>query len=207
MISPLGGVIKDHYATYVNARTGQKEGHKARLVLQLFVSSIFAIVLADLSEGLVSVVVTSLSILTGFSFSAMFPIASDIRSGLPAPSYSEDRDDLERLAGLSSDFRANVSYFIPLTLICIMLFSFQLLDPVRPEFVNDLASRAGENQFHFEKVFACIKYYFSAFLCGVSIFFFIEVIYSFYRMCFTVLYILRIKEEYRASHAARERRE
>lgn len=198
-------VIKDHYATYVNAQSGLAEGHKTRLFAQTSIALILSLTLTNFSEGAISAIITSLSILAGFSFSAMFPVAADIKSGLPDPVYSEDRDDISRLGTLSSYFRANVSFFIPLTIFCIIIFSIQLLDPIHNEFTRFIISQTPLSTESIKNITYYSKIICSKALIFISIFTFIETLYTFYRMCFTVLFILRIKDEYRETHNQRNR--
>jgi hypothetical protein len=194
------GLVEDHYQTFVNTDLETVEKHWPRVVLQAIVSILIAIFLKPFSEGSISVVVTTLSILAGFSFSAMFPIASDIRSGLPKSEYAEDSDDLARLSILSSYFRANVSYFIPLTLICIVIYLFMLVDFYIPEFVVSRLQGLGDSFVRICSLGSAVSSFFAKVLQGLSAFLLMEVLYTFYRMCFSVLYILRIKEEYRLGH-------
>lgn len=204
MIKGAKALAREHYATFIDNETGRSVKQWPRLTAQVSIALFATVISQQLSEGAVSIVVTSLSILAGFSFSAMFPIASDIRSGLQTPRFSEDKDDLERLSFLASSFRSNVSYFIPLTLLCIILFLLQTLHPsalVKQFFIKN-------SPFCFTSFFGLFgvpivnSYVSFIFFCSVFIFF--EVMYTFYRMCLTVLYILRIREEYRMAHEARQ---
>lgn len=133
MIGQIKDVISYNYATYVNAITLDKEGHRCRLTIQVIVGLCLALAISELSDNNIAVIITSLSILAGFAFSAMFPIASDINANLRKPEFSEDYDDLKRLSSLASSFRANVSYFIPLTMIAIVIFTIQMLDIKSPK--------------------------------------------------------------------------
>ncbi|WP_102868721.1 hypothetical protein [Pseudovibrio exalbescens] len=198
MLKQIIAVISDNYGTYVNAITKTRERHAPRLAAQIIIGLILAFSLSELSENSISVVITSLSILAGFSFSAMFPIASDITSNLREPQHSEDHDDLKRLSLLANSFRANVSYFIPLTLLTIVVFTSQMLDL---EFPSEIFLLFKPSDTALAKLISAIdlaNYILAKFIIFLSVILFLEVIYTFYRMCFTVIYMLKIREEYRS---------
>ena len=202
-------IVKDHYGTYVDDRNREKEEHRARLVAQVLLGVVASLLSGDFTEGFASVIITSLSVLAGFSFSAMFPVASDIRGGLPPPEFPEDHDDLARISDLAGAFRANVSYFIPLTLMCILLFLVQIIEFRSGGYLGVYTKVLGE---FYDEVAYWADLFRSVILLivrGLSVFAVLEVLYTFYRMCSSVLYILRIKEEYRTGHndnKARDRR-
>lgn len=200
MITSIKRTISEHYATFLNQISGEPESHKLRVLFQLIFSLVLALLIADFSGRLVSVSVTTLSILTGFTFSALFSLASNVKSGLPEPSFPEDKDDLSRMLLLASNFRSNASYFLPMSLFCIVLLLSQMIDV---DVFEKIHKQWPDFSLTIEKHLDLLKTVSSwiAFIFKFSIIFiFIEVIYTFYRMSLSMLYILRIRDEYITGH-------
>jgi hypothetical protein len=202
MTSSVSDIIQKNYASYVDALTGERERHRWRLLCQVLVALVVAAFIKPLSDDNISVAVTGLSILMGFAFSAMFPIA-DTYSGLPNPIFSEDRDDLKRIKTLSKYFRCNVGYFIPLSLLCIIVLLMQMMELEFPAslkaYLGSAAVKLGlEN--HDTTVLSLSL---NRAAMAVSTFLILEVGYTFYRMTANALYALRIREEYRDGHFGR----
>ncbi len=196
MMRDFQKAVIDNYGTYTNAITLEPEKHFGRLALQFLIAILCSLLFATPSEAFISVVVTALSVFAGFAFSAMFPIAAEIISNLRPPQFSEDKDDIEQLRKLTSSFRANISYFIPLSLFTIMLFVFQLLQLTPIAYIGNFfqawASTVGANMHWVSAAIEmCLRIVF-----GVSVLFLFEALYTFYRMCLAVLFILRIRDEY-----------
>lgn len=200
MMVNLTKTIAEHYGTFTDAISGRSERHAQRLVGQFFLGLCAAMFLEGLSDNVINAMITSLSILAGFSFSAMFPIASDAKKDLPEPRYPEDFDDLNRLSKLSGAFRANVAYFIPLTLLCIGTLTIQMFQPRQTTITNAMLAYIAEKSSVAHAAIISIKTYMPNAILLVSIFLFVEALYTFYRMSFTVAFALRIKEEYREGH-------
>lgn len=189
-------VISENYGTYVNDVTKARESHWKRILGQLAFSTLIALLIKSISDNAISVLITSISILIGFAFTALFPIAGDGIGKLSTPSFAEDWDDIRRIKHVIKNFRKNVSYFIPLCLIFILFLFLQMVS------LNDTAHwfRSLVNfKMRFCQTHECwfdVNHYFSILRSLATIFVLLEISYTFYRMCFNALSILRIKDEY-----------
>ncbi|WP_126015325.1 MULTISPECIES: hypothetical protein [Sphingomonas] len=191
--------VLENYETYRDEQTKEPENHTYRLVGQVSIGLSVAVFVNSLTDDNISVLVTALSILIGFAFAAMFPIALESVSGLPRPQFSEDKDDIRVIRQLAVYFRYNVAYFIPLALLCVATLLLQMLEPEIPSFLIQLKNcikNALSGQWNNFKI--AINIIPSA-LLAFSIFLIQECCYTFYRMCFNALALLRIKEEYVAN--------
>jgi hypothetical protein len=198
-VKKVGSIVSDNYSTYFNQQDNVQERHTKRIIIQLCVSIAVGIFANDLSDDSISVLVTALSILIGFAFAAMFPIALEGVAGLPKPVYAEDRDDLRVIRKLATYFRFNVAYFIPLALVCVVILLVQMLDFSIPHslvYLKDIIEYRTGNAWYY---LALIGNSFPRVLLALSILLLQECCYTFYRMCFNALALLRIKEEYTAS--------
>lgn len=191
--------VLDNYRTYRDEQTNEQENHAYRLAGQVLIGITVAIFVNSLTDDNISVLVTALSILIGFAFAAMFPIALESISGLPRPVYAEDRDDIKVIRQLAVYFRHNVAYFIPLALLCVATLLLQMLEPSIPIALNQAKSslrNSLQGQWVYLKTVASLI---PSAVLSISIFLIQECCYTFYRMCFNALALLRIKEEYVAS--------
>lgn len=192
-------IISKNYNSYIDAFTDEKEAHWRRLLCQIAISLLVPFTFRSFSDDSISVAVTAISILMGFAFSAMFPIA-DTHNGLPKPVFSEDRDDLQRIRKLSTNFRHNVGYFIPLSLSCIaillsQMFSIECLDFFR----NYCVFLETKSKFTAGGI-SVIQFALNRSAMAISTFLILEIGYTFYRMTANALYVIRIREEYRDGH-------
>ncbi|WP_159761518.1 hypothetical protein [Sphingomonas sp. 8AM] len=193
-------IAKANYATYYNEQADKPEAHGRRLFVQLSLSLITASTLRSLSDDCISVTVTALSILLGFAFSSVFSANASAVRDLPDPKFPEDFDEIGLIFKLSSYFRTNVSYFVPISLACIFLLLLQMLELSFPA----LLSCAFHSYESFAQVRDGIYLAINKLLLTTSIFLFLEVSYTFYRMCFTALALLRIKDHYLAERTGHQ---
>jgi hypothetical protein len=175
------------------------EGHKRRLCGQALVAICVAIFVEELSDDNISVLVTALSILIGFAFAAMFPIALESVGGLPKPLYAEDRDDIKVIRQLAVYFRFNVAYFIPLSLLCVATLLVQMLSLSVPNYLKGVQHYIVFSYPSITSAGLWVAYIVPKVMIACSIMALQESCYTFYRMCFNALALLRIKEEYLAS--------
>lgn len=192
-------VLLDHYGTYLDERTGRRESHIGRISSQVAVAIAFAVFVQRLSDDNISVLVTALSILIGFAFSALFPIASDSMSGLPVPKFSEDHDDLAVIRKLSKYFRYNVGYFILISLLCIGLLLLQMVHFSLPDWLSSHVSAYIRIHKNLADTVSALAIAIPKASLIVTVFLVMEVSYTFYRMCFNALAILRVKDNYKSS--------
>ncbi|MCD2316380.1 hypothetical protein LQ954_09485 [Sphingomonas sp. IC-11] len=197
----LWNIVSDNYGTYRDEQTQAAERHGFRLAVQALASVILSLFVDGLSDDNISVLVTALSILIGFAFAAMFPIALESVGGLPKPLYAEDRDDIRVIRQLAMYFRFNVAYFIPLALTCVATLLIQMLDLTVPNFISGLQPRLSPLTADVWYYVSHLRSLASKALLSLSIMLLQESCYTFYRMCFNALSLLRIKEEYISSRS------
>lgn len=193
-------LLKTNYGTYVTASNGAKERHFKRLSVSLLVAVILAVFSKD-SSAAYPIMVTSITILTGFTFSALFSdhVLADV--GLPKPADETDRQDMLRLTLLSENFKARSSYFILLSIVDAILLIVASLKFSMPGYFS------GSWQYFVkllsESVWSRIPDALH-FLAAVSplVFFviatmiFIECLYTFYRLSETIIAIVGTRSKY-----------
>ncbi len=189
-------LIQDVYRTYRN----DKEHHAIRILIAIIISIAIGAFGSGLSKNAFPVMTLAISVLAGFSFTALFSNHAITTFDLPLPKDEIDRRDIATLHTLGENFRTRSRYFLimsVLEIIIVLLLSFRIdiisaigfLEYTPTEtgviFVNKLLSYA------------------SSTLTIIAFFVFFEFIYTFYRLSETILSILDLRTQYFSSHIKR----
>jgi hypothetical protein len=199
------GIVRANYDTYYNAREHRREGHKLRLLL-LIVLTFSVCVFADgFSKDVNNMMITGLTILTGFTFTALFSDHSLADVGLPKPRNETDRYDLKRLEVLANNFHVRSRYFIVLSIVdvCILIIrsiTFSIPNTIKPA-AEQLANYAKLDVLRMAKVTATAGDYLSWTAAFISIFLFVECLYTFYRLAESIIAIVNTRRDYMKANA------
>jgi len=193
-------LIKANYGTYKSISNGANERHWLRLVVLLLIALLLAVFTSDTSAAY-PIMVTGITILTGFTFTALFSnhVLADV--GLPKASDETDRLDLKRLGRLSENFKARSSYFIALSIIDAVLLIAASLKFSSPKFVYEaleklselLASKSGVD---FSKLLSVAPNLFAETFFVFVTFIFLECLYTFFRLSETIVAIVDSRSDY-----------
>ncbi len=193
-------LAKTNYNTYKSNLDGAKERHTFRLGMSFFVSLILAVFTTDPATAY-PMMVTGITILTGFTFTALFSnhVLADV--GLPKPSDESDRQDLKRLGELSQNFKARSSYFILLSIIdSVLLIGATLKFSIPLVISNSAISLLAYLNFQIEETMSSFLSYASVFFSEmffvIVTFIFLECLYTFYRLSETIIAIVDIRSDY-----------
>ena len=197
----MTSLIKKNYDTYVSAATGRREGHCLRIVLFLIFSIICAVFAKTSVYSSYSVLVTSITILTGFTFTALFSDHTMADVGLPCPKDENDRADLARLGVLGENFKCRSSYFIALSIVGAVLMTIASLELTSPKIVSDALAKlwptiAAFLGFDPRSYLMMIGNFISAVMILTVVFVYLECLYTFYRMSETILSIVNLRRAY-----------
>lgn len=193
-------LVKANYDTYKILPTGAAEKQWIRLVISFLVSLLLAIFAGDVSSAY-PIMVTVITILTGFTFTALFSdhILADV--GLPTPSNENDRKDIERLELLSENFKTRSSYFILLSIIDAVLLiaaslKFTVPRPLSNEIDNMSNSIITNFGLELPGFISLISNLFSELIFVMVALLFLECLYTFYRLSETIIAIVDIRSTY-----------
>jgi hypothetical protein len=192
-------LLKQNYATYVDTDLERSESHTYRLFTFSFISLLFAGFAPETLLGVYSMMATGLTVLTGFTFAALFTDHALASSGLPEPRNENDVQDLIRLNALYKNFGARSAYFIALSIIEVILLvaatvEFAVPAPMSAWLVETkLFQDVFTNWLGFAQNFVAVL---SVTLIIVVIFIYLECLYTFYRMAETIFAILERKRIY-----------
>ncbi|WP_133260360.1 hypothetical protein [Rhodovulum sp. BSW8] len=197
----MKGLIEKNYGTYVSAVTGRREGHCLRIVLFLIFSAICAVFAKTSIYSSYSVLVTSITILTGFTFTALFSDHTMADVGLPCPKDENDRTDLARLGVLGENFKCRSSYFIALSIIGAVLMTIASLELTSPKLFSDALAEFWPTftellGFNSKAYLLMILDLISTVMILIVIFIYLECLYTFYRMSETILSIVNLRRAY-----------
>ena len=183
------------------ATTGQKEGHSLRLFL-FAIFSLFCVFFAQSSiYSSYSVLVTSITILTGFTFTALFSDHTMADIGLPMASNENDRQDLKRLGVLGENFKSRSSYFIALSIVGSVLMTVASLDLSITPFLLDLFYDFWQDVVVFlgfdpSILFLMLQLIISSAIIFSVSFIYLECLYTFYRLSETIISIVNLRRAY-----------
>ena len=172
---------------------GDGERHSIRGFFMILIAGAIALSSKGLDDSALSTIGVMVSVLAGFSFTALFSTQSHSTNDLPPASCESDRLDILNLNILFKNFRDRARYFLCVSVICLFLvfilsvsFSFfmlsKLLDANDFDYIGDIA--------HVAWSYGCTLVRFSA------IFLFLEILYSFYRLAETIFSILDLRRSY-----------
>lgn len=185
--------IADVYETYRN----DKERHAVRISAVLFVSILIGLFGSGLAKNAFPVMTLAISVLAGFSFTALFSNHSITSSDLPKPKNENDRRDIRILRILGLNFRTRSKYFLIMAVVdilIILLLSFRI-DPI--EVLNFIyIHQVNAYEQYIDMILGIPK----TILIILAFFIFFEFIYTFYRLSETILAILDIRNQYFDSH-------
>lgn len=194
------GFVKETYGTYYNTLENRREGHSLRLFLLIFLTACICIFADGFSTDLNNMMITGLTILTGFTFTALFSDHSLADVGLPKPKNETDRHDLKRLSVLANNFHVRSRYFIILSIIDVCILIVRSINFSIPGIIQRSAAKFSDyvqfdvglaaNALHIVGDYVA---WFAAFL---SVFMFLECLYTFYRLSETIISIVNTRRDY-----------
>jgi len=197
-------LLRNNYATYVDTAKNKPENHTFRLCLTAILSLAYAFFCRDNISDAYTMMATGITVLTGFTFSALFSDHALASAGLPKPKNETDKIDIVRLEVLSCNFQARTSYFIALSIVEVVILSAASFDFSISGIVKSPALGIDFlNNSEITKIlgFAHRAHSFLSIATGFIInFIFIECLYTFYRMAETILAILERRRAYIRAH-------
>jgi hypothetical protein len=190
-------LLRQNYGTYTDERSGASESQVVRLLIALIVSILLSIFVPNSSSQVFSMMATGITVLTGFTFTALFSDHALAGAALPKPKTENDRHDLRILRKLAVNFRARSSYFIGLSILEIFLLAIISFDFTFSEILERI-----EEPWHGIWVGSVLEYvslslpYIATSIVAFVIFIYLECLYTFYRLAETILAILDTRRSY-----------
>ncbi|MEP0942230.1 MAG: hypothetical protein ABJH63_18590 [Rhizobiaceae bacterium] len=193
-------LIRSNYSTYTNFSDGSRERHHLRLSGTLLLSILLVLFSTNISSAY-SIIVTGITILTGFVFTALFSNATLAEVGLPPAKDETDRHDLKKLGSLAQNFKARSRYFITLSILDTVIMVFTGLQFSAPKWVGKklievavyVQSQTGVSLVGYVEAASSV---FSASFGIIIIFIFLECLYTFYRLTETVISLIDTRRDY-----------
>lgn len=197
-------LIKDNYDTYYNARDEVRERHWLRVLV--LVTLALTIGLFSSSNNMFGMMINGLAILAGFTFTALFSDHSLADVGLPKPKNETDVFDLKKLSALANNFHARAKYFIFLAIVDVCLLvvisaGFLIPDRIALLFSSLLLSFSdsfgfGWNYLDISSAYKCAVNIMYGLFSSISLFIFLECLYTFYRLSETIVAIVNARRDY-----------
>lgn len=103
---------------------GDGQPHIPRLLVAVCVALTISATSKSLNKDALSMMAVIVSVLAGFSFTALFSSHSHSANDLPTAISENDRQDLLILNKLFNNFKDRSRYFLSLGVICLVLFFY-----------------------------------------------------------------------------------
>lgn len=179
---------------------GSFKGDDAYHGLRAFgiVASAFAVALyaGDLSSSAVPAMSLAVSVLAGFTFTALFSNDLLSFSDMPVPKNESDRIDLATLRTVADNFRFRARLFLVSAVFCLVLFLL-LAIPFRSSLLSEhLAWLVPSFAEFILGKFLLLHSFLSFTVAFLAIAVFFELLYLFYRLSESIFTILRIRRNY-----------
>lgn len=185
----LFSILSSVYKGYA----GDGERHILRILLVVVISFVIAIAPRSLNKDAISTMAVIVSVLAGFSFTALFSNNSHSVTDLPPEKTESDREDIKKLKNLFENFRSRSTYFLLISLSCLIII-FLISIPY------NIASTTNhinpENRLYLNDIFTYIWTINSFFARLICLLLFFEIIYTFYRLSETIFSILDTRRQY-----------
>lgn len=172
---------------------GDGERHILRIFLVAAISIVIAFGPRSLNKDVISTMAVIVSVLAGFSFTALFSNHSHSVSDLPPAVSESDRQDIRNISILFNNFRDRARYFLLISLICLITSFFVSVPFDINEFINFFNSN---NIGNINSIFSCLWKFLCFFARFICLFLFFEILYTFYRLSQTIFSILDTRREY-----------
>lgn len=193
-------IVQNTYKTYYNTAEKRPERQRLRVLLTALLAVCFCLFSGRPPLDLNNMMITGLTILTGFTFTALFSDHSLAEAGLPKPSTEDDVQDLRRLALLATNFHIRSRYFIILSIFDVCLLIARSVEWSLPQFLHKgLAKLVSWTEYDFSTALAVARHSTTAIdklTIVFSIFLFLECLYTFYRLTETIISIVNTRRDY-----------
>jgi hypothetical protein len=189
-------IIAANYKTYENFRTKIREKHGSRLTSFTALALIFAL-FSDVDSTVYGMMTTALTILTGFTFTALFSDHSLADVGLPPPQSETHIADREILKLLARNFQDRSTYFIALSIVdvCLLIILSVHLS-VQDSIIRLIEPYVLQAKDYADISSLTVSTILRSFLSMTGLFLFFECVYTFYRLSDSIIAIVNIRRAY-----------
>lgn len=189
----LLNITKEIYRTY----KGDSERHAARILFLVVASTLIGAFGNNVINATLPAVSLTMSILAGFTFTALFSNHVLSVTDLPSARDETDRSELERLKLLGVNFRVRSRYFLVLATITLLLAVLLSIDMVYHPSVHEGFRALFVSHYNdVRAAYIVISITISAIARSATFFIFFECLYTFYRLSETILKIVDVRRAY-----------
>lgn len=189
-------IIADAYRSY----RGDDESHLGRLVCLVVVAALIATYAGNLSEAALPAMALAVSVLAGFTFTALFSSGSLSTNDLPEPTDESDREDRNRLEDILENFRVRSRLFLLASVLCLGLVLLISIPLDWGVIAGHISCVVNDSSVKYLTIAQSIHEYLSSFIVFITFFIFSEMLHLFYRLAESIFSILDIRRKYLASH-------
>lgn len=196
MLKKLDVFVKA-YQTY----KGDDDWHVLRICVLIVVAAVIATFATNLADSALPAMALAVSVLAGFTFTALFSSGWLSTTDLPKPRNESDRLDERTLEKILENFRARARLFLMVSVLSLALILLISI-PVRWDRVEDVLNyfvgdvRSAKIDFAYIR---CVHLFMSSVMVFFTFAIFGEMLHLFYRLSESVFSALEIRNKYLAA--------
>lgn len=184
-------IISDTYESYRD----DTACHRTRIVLIGIVSIFIAVYAGNLSVSALPAMALAVSVLAGFTFTALFSTSSLSNSDLPKPRDESDTYDLLRLNTIIKNLQIRSRLFLAASVSCLVLILL-LVIPVEEKIIFEhIQSIEMSCNLVFDAILD-VRYIGRIIVRFSTFFLFFELLYLFYRLSESIFSVLETRRDY-----------
>lgn len=204
---------KKNYKTYNNPSTKASENHIPRLLGMGLASMTLSLFAGDDTDPAFSLMATTISVIAGFTFSALFSSHAIAISDLPPAETLEDKQDRDRLDLLDANHKIRTQYFLFLCIAELAILATLVVDFAIPgilkgwlhtaySYIQSLTETPRLPDIQKLRLWKNISATSINWLANsIAIFVFAECLYTFYRLADSIIRIIEIRKLYHIRHS------
>lgn len=189
-------LTQEVYAVY----RGDGEHHLRRIMICAISSFVLAVSPDGLNKDALSTMGVVVSVLAGFSFTALFSGNYVTSFDLPKANSESDRSDIANLRKLFYNFRVRSRYFLTSSVIFLIA---TLILCVRVDLVDIMYNLQIIVERKYLGIHNVLRLLLSGFVRFIATFLFLELLYTFYRLSETIFAIIEIRSSYMDDRSSR----
>jgi hypothetical protein len=183
---------------------GDRAYHRARITVAFISSLLGACFISDLDASVFPAMSLCISVLAGFTFTALFSDHAMMAGGLPPPKSENDRYDIRRMKALGENFKVRTKFFINISVVDILLVLLASVSVsgtwlCSHEAVVNLCNYSNNLFAIFPKTLKIVNILYlvvQVFIRCLAFILFAEVLYTFYRLAETIIAVMDIRRRY-----------
>lgn len=175
---------------------GDDDAHRIRLLLIAATSAVLSLVSSNLSAAALPAMALAVSVLAGFTFTALFSSGTLSTHDLPLPRDESDQLDKKKLKLILKNFRARAKLFLYISVFALLLILLVSIDFNWGAITESCLALGCEIRMQTMTTLKVVHFWLSKGVTAIAFFIFLEMFYLFFRLSESVFSFLEIRKKY-----------